>query len=490
MDTVVRRAIQSNLSFVTLPAKAMFLLASAAVPALSAAGNWEVTPRVDVRETYTDNVRLASDGNEQHELITDVAPAIRIRGTGGAVTADIDYRFQTLYYARNTRGRETNHQFQGSGSAEFLERSLFLDARATMSQANVDNTGLLSTDNINVTGNSTDVQTFDVSPYYLHRFGRWATTESRLRYNTVSTDGANSDSSAVEASVSVSSGSAFPVTPWNIRYTTQHVDRTNGGSDSEFSSINGNIEYRFSRRYGVNASVGYDDNTFDSSNSSTGGVRWQVGGDWNPTSRTQLGVGYGRQFSGSNVSLDFQHRWRHSVISAEFSEAVSTTRQRLLEQVLVPLQDSFGDPILDPVNPGQQFQIPVNTETLTDETQVQSNFRLNYAFKGRRTTLQASQFYTTRDFQLSRTQETTFGANASIRRELGSRYSASASSRWQTSDAGGGDTSTWSLSGRLAYDFSREAIGSLGYRYSQTDADTVAGDSIEKRLTASLQVSF
>ena len=454
------------------------------------AGDWTITPRVSLREVYTDNVRLSSEGNEQHDFITDVSPAVQVRGTGARLNGSLDYRYQTLYYARGTRGRRSNHQLQAIGTAELVDQSLFIDGRATMSQATVDNTGRLAVDNINVTGNTTNVQTFAISPYYRHRLGRWVDTVTRLRYNQVSTDGANSDSSALGGSFVVSSGSAFPRTPWSISYSTEKVDRRDGGADSEFASVNGSLQYRLNRKFALTSNVGYSDNDFLSSQSSTGGASWQVGGNWTPSVRTSLGAAYGQQFSGSNVSFDLSHRWRRSVISSSFSQSITTTRQRLLEQELVPLEDEFGEPIVDPADPSEQFLIPIDTETLTDETQVRSAFQLRYAYSGRRTNASVRQFFTLREFQLSGDEQTTYGAAASVGRKLSSRASVRLSGNWQTSDAGENDSINWGMSARLSYKVAENTRGSLGYAFTQQESDNGSNDSKQNRLTASLQMTF
>ena len=68
----------------------------------SMAGDWSIVPRIDVKEYYSDNISLAQAGQERHDFVTSVAPALSIRGLGARVTGNIDYRYQTVDYARNT----------------------------------------------------------------------------------------------------------------------------------------------------------------------------------------------------------------------------------------------------------------------------------------------------------------------------------------------------------------------------------------------------
>ena len=131
-------------------------LSATVLPAF--AGDWEITPRIKLKEYYTDNIRLAAPGNERHEFVTEVSPTLRIVGRGARLTANVLYRYQNLYYQRDSRPRRAKHQLQANGTAELVEHIAFIDARATMREENVDNSGVVTSDNINVSGNRTDVQ--------------------------------------------------------------------------------------------------------------------------------------------------------------------------------------------------------------------------------------------------------------------------------------------------------------------------------------------
>ena len=160
----------------------------ASVGSVSLAGDWTISPRVSVTETYTDNVRLASEGEEVPELITNVSPGISIRGAGARLSVNFDYVYELLYYGRHTTATETFHTLQGNANAELIKSLFYVDARSTISQQNVDD-GITAADNLNATGNRDAVITTSISPYVNYSLGTYANAVARYTYDTVSSGG-------------------------------------------------------------------------------------------------------------------------------------------------------------------------------------------------------------------------------------------------------------------------------------------------------------
>ena len=78
---------------------------------------------------------------------------------------------------------------------KLVDNLFFLDGRAAISQQNISLSGPQAADNVNVTGNRTEVKTYSVSPYLRHSFGNFASSELRYTHSGVSTGvGALSDS--------------------------------------------------------------------------------------------------------------------------------------------------------------------------------------------------------------------------------------------------------------------------------------------------------
>jgi len=460
---------------------------------VAAAGTWTIDPRVDVEEIYTDNIGLAPSGAEDDEFITQVSPAIRIRGEGARLELNLDYVLQTLKFARGTSPFTKNQTLQADATAELVEKIFFIDGRATLREQNVNNAGRSASGNISQTDNKTTVTTMDLSPYVKHRFGNYADSEARISFNSVSTGGAISDSSSVESTFSVTSGSRFSRMPWEASYNNRII-HNQGGGDSKFKRLEGTVRYRVNRKFTAFYTAGVDSNEFSSSQESQDGTRWRAGGTWTPSPRTTVTAGWGSQFSGSNFSLDLEHHRRRSVITATFSQDVTTTRGRLLDQQLIPLEDAFGEPITDTTLDGQANAVsPLDTERLSDETLVVTRFDGGYAFQGRRTNVSVNIFNTQRDGQVSNSDTNVFGGNFSVSRRMSRRTTGRVSGSLQVSKRGGGVQTDTRLSSNvsLVRQFGRSVSGSLAYAYTRTDSDSSAGSEFqENRLTLGLQVTY
>ena len=99
---------------VVCPAAAAMLLLSSH----SVAAEWKITPSLDLRETYSDNIRLAPQGNEQSDFVTQINPGISLTGTGPRLKVNASYVMQNLFYAEESSRNTINHLLSANANAE------------------------------------------------------------------------------------------------------------------------------------------------------------------------------------------------------------------------------------------------------------------------------------------------------------------------------------------------------------------------------------
>ncbi|MBN9126394.1 MAG: TIGR03016 family PEP-CTERM system-associated outer membrane protein, partial [Nitrosospira sp.] len=145
---------------------------------------WRVLPRLSLVETYSDNVRLQQNG--QQDLGTQINPGLIVNGVGRRYTVNIDYTMNNLIYANLSNFNRIRHQLNAMGTAELVEDFFFVDGRAIITQQNANLFGAQGINNVNVTGNRADVHIYNISPYIRHRFQDLATTALRSTRNIVS----------------------------------------------------------------------------------------------------------------------------------------------------------------------------------------------------------------------------------------------------------------------------------------------------------------
>ena len=184
------------------------------------AGEWRITPRISLGSTYSDNIRLAP-ANAEHDLLFHVDPGLSVRKRGGRLDLRLDYTAQGLLYTNNGDASTINNELQAFGTAELLQKNLFLDAYGLISQVAVSSNGRTDAGNLGsaggvpsglsvfsnfdlglpggrdlfnpltifndiaLTDNQATGYRFGISPYWRQNLGGWADVLLRYRYDTV-----------------------------------------------------------------------------------------------------------------------------------------------------------------------------------------------------------------------------------------------------------------------------------------------------------------
>jgi hypothetical protein len=72
--------------------------------------DWIIKPRVTLTETFTDNVNInRANRDKQGDLITEVAPGLRIEARTARLKAYFDYALRGQAYARDSDYNRTHH---------------------------------------------------------------------------------------------------------------------------------------------------------------------------------------------------------------------------------------------------------------------------------------------------------------------------------------------------------------------------------------------
>lgn len=509
-------------------ATAMLLLYSHA-----GAAEWKITPSLDLKETYTDNVKLAPSGLEKSEFITQINPGISLTGTGHRLKLNANYQMQNLVYAEESSRNTMNHILNANANAELVDNLFFLDGRAAISQQNISLLGPQAADNVNITGNRTEVQTYSVSPYLRHSFSNYASTEIRYTHDEVSTGGSGLwNSQADRIQLGLNSGSAFKTLGWGLNYSNGKTSYGNTANTNpsaiDTEVLSGSLSYPVTPKFRLTATGGYEKNNYISIGPKPDGSFWSAGFSWAPSALTSIDASAGRRFFGDTYSLAASHRTRLTAWSLGYSEDITSTRS----QFLIPIDptsvmDWFmasivpGWTTIDPVIRQKEIQNYINTyglppalaalagpvNYLTNRFFLQKRLQASVAVTGAKNTLVLSLFHVTRDAQTSQSQDSTLfgsstlaltdstkqvGGNAFWSWRMGPRTSANINAgytRNSTPSLGRTDNDkTIRLS--LTRQIQPKLNGSVELRRLQRDSSQSEGDYSENALTASLFMRF
>lgn len=321
------------------PQPRLALLAMAALlagPALAQEREaFKLERSINLQQTFTDNGKL-SDNDRQAESITEVSPGIRLSGRSGRVQGSLDYRLDLVQYARDSGRSTAHHQLSADGSAELVDRHVFLDASASVSQQSISAFGVQSGGTGLDNANSTDVASVAVSPSAKARLGGLIDLSAVANWRaTRAKDSTAGDSNDWDASVRA--GAQHGIFGWSVAATRQTSDYA--GSDSYISdSVVGTVSLSLTPRLQVFATHGEDRSDIlgnGTQKSSSNG--W--GFNWVPGVRTQISGQSDHHFYGNSHSFNLSHRFRRALIaytdsrgvSGQDTEALGPLRQRYLQ---------------------------------------------------------------------------------------------------------------------------------------------------------------
>lgn len=500
------------------------------MPSRSYAADWKIIPSLNLKETYSDNVRLSQPGTEKSDFITQVSPGIAVSATGARLKMNASYMMQNTAYARESSRITTNHQLNGSGNAELIEHLFFLDGRASLAQQNISLFGAQPTDNTNITGNRASVGTYSISPYLRHRFDGIATSELRYIHDEVRTRvGGLSNSKGDSALLNVSSGPAFRRIGWGLHYNKNNTEYANNSS-FDVESYSGDLSYQVTPKFSLKATKGYEKYNYLTAGSSPEGGTWTAGFAWSPSSRTSLEASTGHRTFGKTSALAATHRSRNTVWSIGYSEDITTTRSQFQSSQIaaIPatasnanlLYQVYGmlyperDPALRKQDVDNAIQhgnlslaFPDNRNYLTNRVFLQKQLQATVALNSAKSTVVLSAYSNEREAQtasaidslllgsgnLSLNDRTkTIGGNAMLNWRFASRTSANARvGHTRNRSLSTGLTTNYLTMGLgLTRQIRPKVAGTVELRRNQADSNQSGSNYRENAIFANLHMVF
>ena len=489
------------------------ILASSASPV--SAGVWNFNPYLDLAETYTDNVSLASD-DERAEWVTEINPGFSLDGKSARTQLNLDYRLQNLFYASGG-SYGSHHQLNADGNVEVAREFFFVDARSSINQQIIDPNVSSPMDNIN-TGNRATVVTYGVSPYFKLRAGPYV--EGEVRYSAdqvVNESAATADALTTRYNARFNSGRAFTRLNWGVDYAQEDMDR--GQSfDTHRESASGVLRYRLVRTFNALARGGYESNDTPIARGTRNGSYWSVGGEWipnryltvsaskgenyrdanidfQPTVRTRLHVGYRNRTVGLNPgdvwSADLSHQTRQSTWRLSYLEDTTDIQTlQLADQQFFVVADPNGNLIVDP-RTGLPLILVNNVFALTNEEFIRKRGQGSVNLISGKSNLLVGVFNERREYQLSNRAEDAAGINTAWTWRFKPRTSSLLGASWQRRNPlnTGAADDLWHVSLGLSRAVSTRTTTSIELRHTQRDVAGGPGYD-ENRLMARLSMRF
>ncbi len=292
----------------------------------------KVTPAVDLRATYSDNVNLTSDESARGQFITELSPSMAITSN----TPRLKLRALAsahLYAFSGERVSGTNsssRELSADARANLIDELLYFDGNAAIGQQSVSAFGPQTGNNGYSSANRDEVRTWRASPYVRRRLGNLANAEVRYTRDSVqSGNAAFGDSTSDTAALTLTSGPTFRTVGWGVQARRQEIeDSLRGNSLIDTSTLN--LRLRVTNELSLTASGGYDRYDFDGEGGKTAGSSRSAGFVWTPSLRTSINATIGKRFYGDSYSLNALHRSRNSTWNITYSDGITTAREQFL----------------------------------------------------------------------------------------------------------------------------------------------------------------
>lgn len=307
----------------------------------STALDWRVRPEIQLRETWTDNVLLERSSIKRSDFVTEVTPMIGITGRGSRVQVTFDYHPSVLLYAKESNANNFLNYLNAHGVVEAIERFLYVDARAQISQQAISAFGPQITSSANENRNRTETRVVSMTPYVKGSLGGWATYEARYQVSSTSTeDAAASQGKSRVVSGELASATEFASLGWladfkNAKYNFRDA------RDVEAQRVRATLIYHFDPELWFFGRIGRE--KYDFAVSTRNHSNFGFGMEWAPTARTRFSGEHERRFFGSGYKVSFRHRAPGVSFSLLAARQDTTTSEQLTRNTVGTLFERFSE---------------------------------------------------------------------------------------------------------------------------------------------------
>lgn len=309
-----RRAEPRRLAF----ALAIWAVAAQAQDATRPGGGVTVQPRLDLMQTWTDNLRLDTHDKDA-ALITTVSPGISLVSNSGTLRGSLDYSLHGIAYVKSNEPSRVMNSLSANAQAELISRTLFVDMRANIGQQNASAFGAQSAPTLGSQGsvnnlanaNQHETGTLAVSPSLRGLLGGVATYDLRGDFTRTEARGTSlGDSHGKGGTLRINQWNAGAL-GWWLQANTQRV-KSKAASSNRNDAVKAGLNYKPDADWYFTLNAGRERNDYlgdGSQNGTTGGVS----AEWTPTPRTRVGADWQYHNYGNSHGLNFEHRMSRSV---------------------------------------------------------------------------------------------------------------------------------------------------------------------------------
>lgn len=340
--------------------RAILILLVGGATAGSSAQDLQINSFVELMERHTDNVLLAEDSLAKNDWITDLATGFNLRYKSARALAFIDYRVDKFYHNRQTALNRTENRLNSRTTLEAIEKWLFVDVSASITQENRTPFGVAGTSDFSSNPiNRVETTNYRVAPYIRGVFANFADYQFRLSSTeTRVSDGSIPSTRATELTAFARNSQTASGIGWSAEANALSLKPVgiDERSDSRLrASLIANVtpQIHFSLGGGVEQS-----NLENADKKNT--ITHNIGLEWSPNERTKLAAVMQKRFFGYDHLVAIGHRTRLTAWRLSSNREVMFLGSRLLGEQSGSVQglllDLLAATISDPVGRAEAAQ--------------------------------------------------------------------------------------------------------------------------------------
>ena len=270
--------------------------------------SFRIIPTLDIGERYTDNAASVDASLARSDWVTDAAAGLLLEYRAARASANVDFHVNRLIHSSLSSLDSTQRRLNSNAAIEAVEKWLFLDARANISQQSRSAFG--SADVTEVAGarsNRIETNTYQLAPYVRGAFGNLADYQLRLSASETRTgETAFPDSRTSELTGFIKSAPSADRFGWSIDGNSLILDNNVAGKRRD-DRIRASITARLDAQMQVSVTGGKETTDLDGLQKRTRNTVG-FGAEWSPSQRTKMAAVTQKRFFGNDHLVSIAHR--------------------------------------------------------------------------------------------------------------------------------------------------------------------------------------
>jgi uncharacterized protein (PEP-CTERM system associated) len=339
-------------------------------------------------ESRTDNAGLVSEPLARSSWVSDASAGIRADYRGPTSTLMVDYRLHSLFYANQTVLNSNQRFLNSAANFDLLEKWLFLDAKAAISQQNRSAFGAATITGVPLTSaNRIETTTYQLSPYVRGRVPQLV--DYLLRFT--STDSRTSDGIIPVTRTDqwvggIKNADGAARFGWSLDGDQMDV-RSRSQSTRQDARLRATLMFAVDPLLHVSV-IGGRERTDYASSARQGSNIYGAGIEWSPTDHTQLAAVGEKRFFGADHLVALTHRTPSTAWSFNSSKDVTVLPNQLAAaspgSVYSLMYDLLASAIPDPTMRADAVRRRLDENGLTSGAALSDSFITTQPYLNRR----------------------------------------------------------------------------------------------------------